>query len=59
MTKRVRVISEDRNVLDLAEIFCGNGHHHIPVINSNQVLVGMITQSDFVKAIDVSISIKL
>lgn len=58
MTKRVRVISEERNVLDLAVIFCGNGHHHIPVIDSNQALVGMITQSDFVKAIDISVPIQ-
>jgi len=58
MTKPVRVISEDRNMLDLAEIFCGDGHHHIPVINADKALVGMITQSDFVKAIDQSIDIR-
>ena len=58
MSKPVRVISEDRNMLDLAEIFCGDGHHHIPVINDNKQLVGMITQSDFVKAIDQSIDIR-
>ena len=52
MSKPVKVISEDRNMLDLAEIFCGDGHHHIPVVNANQQLVGMITQSDFVQAID-------
>ncbi len=58
MSKPVRVISEDRNMLDLAEIFCGDGHHHIPVINNDRQLVGMITQSDFVKAIDQSIDIR-
>ena len=58
MSKPVRVISEDRNMLDLAEIFCGDGHHHIPVINDSKQLVGMITQSDFVKAIDQSIDIR-
>jgi CBS domain-containing membrane protein len=58
MSKPVRVISEDRNMLDLAEIFCGDGHHHIPVINAKKELVGMITQSDFVKAIDRSIDIR-
>jgi CBS domain-containing membrane protein len=58
MSKPVRVISEDRNMLDLAEIFCGDGHHHIPVIYDNKQLVGMITQSDFVKAIDHSIDIR-
>lgn len=58
MSKPVRVISEDRNMLDLAEIFCTNGHHHIPVINEQKQLVGMITQSDFVRAIDQSIDIR-
>ncbi len=58
MSKPVRVISEDRNMLDLAEIFCGDGHHHIPVINDKKKLVSMITQSDFVKAIDQSIEIR-
>jgi CBS domain-containing membrane protein len=58
MSKPVRVISEDRNMIDLAEIFCGDGHHHIPVINDQKALVGMITQSDFVKAIDQSIDIR-
>lgn len=58
MSKPVRVISEDRNMLDLAEIFCGAGHHHIPVINHEKRLVGMITQSDFVQGIDQSIEIR-
>lgn len=58
MSKPVRVIGEDRNMLDLAEIFCGHGHHHIPVINADRQLVGMITQSDFVKAIEQSIDIR-
>jgi CBS domain-containing membrane protein len=58
MSKPVRVISESRNMLDLAEIFCSDGHHHIPVIDDNRKLVGMITQSDFVKAIDQSIGIR-
>lgn len=58
MSKPVRVISDSRNMLDLAEIFCGDGHHHIPVIDEEKKLVGMITQSDFVKAIDQSIDIR-
>jgi CBS domain-containing membrane protein len=58
MSKSVNVISEDCNMLDLAKIFSGNSHHHIPVINAEKQLVGMITQSDFVKAIDQSIDIR-
>jgi len=55
MTKKVRVISETRNVMDLVGIFHGQGHHHLPVIDANQALVGIITQSDFVAAIDKSL----
>ena len=51
MQKPVRVISSNRNVLDLVGIFEGDGHHHLPVIDENKLLVGIITQSDFVRAI--------
>jgi len=55
MKKPVRVISSDRNVMDLAHIFAEQGHHHLPVIDENRHLVGMITQSDFVQAIHESL----
>ena len=55
MQKTVRVISTNRNVLDLVTIFEGDGHHHLPVIDEHQKLVGVITQSDFVRAIHGSI----
>ncbi len=55
MTTKVRVISEGRNVMDLVGIFHSLGHHHLPVIDSQQALVGIITQSDFVAAIEKSL----
>ena len=55
MKKPVRVISSDRNVMDLVHIFAEQGHHHLPVIDENRHLVGMITQSDFVQAIHESL----
>ena len=55
MSKQVRVISESRNVMDLVEVFHSQGHHHLPVIDSHQALVGIITQSDFVAAIERSL----
>ncbi|MDO9277096.1 MAG: HPP family protein [Polaromonas sp.] len=55
MTKKVRVISEGRSVMDLVGIFHSQGHHHLPVIDSQQALVGIITQSDFVAAIEKSL----
>ena len=36
-------------------LFEGHGHHHLPVIDQNQTLVGILTQSDFVRAIHSSL----
>lgn len=51
MTRHVRVASEDRHVVELMPLFSEDGHHHIPIIGEKNKLVGMITQSDFVKAL--------
>lgn len=51
MTRQVRVASEDRLLADLVPVFSEDGHHHIPVIDAEQRLAGMITQSDLVRAL--------
>jgi len=51
MTRGVRVISGDRRVAELVPLFSEAGHHHIPVIDVDKQLVGIITQSDLVKAL--------
>ncbi|MDE1999912.1 MAG: CBS domain-containing protein, partial [Burkholderiales bacterium] len=51
MTRQVRVTSEDRHAVELMPLFTEGGHHHIPVIDEDKRLVGMITQSDFVRAL--------
>jgi CBS domain-containing membrane protein len=51
MTRQVRVASADRPVVDLMPLFSEDGHHHIPIIDAQRELVGMITQSDFVRAL--------
>jgi CBS domain-containing membrane protein len=45
------VASETQRVTELVELFSTGGHHHIPVIDSNQKLAGIITQSDLVRAL--------
>ena len=40
-----------RPVIDLVPLFSERGHHHIPIIDAERRLVGMITQSDLVKAL--------
>ena len=51
MTREVRVASMDRHLVDLVPLFGSTGHHHIPIIDNKQRLVGMITQSDLVAAL--------
>ena len=51
MTRQVRVASEDRHVIELVPLFSHEGHHHIPVIDADRRLVGIITQSDLVRAL--------
>ena len=51
MTRQVRVASADRHVAELMPLFSEGGHHHIPIIGEKNRLVGIITQSDFVKAL--------
>lgn len=51
MTRQVRVASASQPVVELVSTFSREGHHHLPVIDGQQRLVGIITQSDLVKAL--------
>ena len=51
MSRQVRVASADRPLSELVPLFADTGHHHIPVIDAEQRLVGVLTQSDLVRAL--------
>ena len=51
MTRKVQVASADRFLIELVPLFSEKGHHHIPIIDGEQRLVGIITQSDLVRAL--------
>lgn len=51
MTRSVRVASADRLLTELVPVFSENGHRHIPIIDSERRLVGIITQSDLIRAL--------
>lgn len=51
MTRKVRVSRVDRSLADLLPIFSGTGHHHIPIVDESQRLVGIVTQTDLVRAL--------
>jgi CBS domain-containing membrane protein len=51
MTRAVRTVGQDEHVIDLMPVFTHTGHHHLPVIDAERRVVGMITQSDFVRVL--------
>ena len=51
MTRSVRVVSGDRHLAELVPLFGSTGHHHVPVVDADGRLVGIITQSDVVAAL--------
>ena len=51
MTRKVRVASVDRHLVELIPLFGSSGHHHIPIVDTGGRLVGIITQSDVVAAL--------
>ena len=51
MTRNVQVASLQRHAIDLVPLFSTGGHQHIPVIDTEKRLVGLITQSDLVRAL--------
>jgi len=51
MARQVRVASADRYLIELLPLFSEHGHHHIPIIDAEHRLVGILTQSDMVGAL--------
>ena len=51
MTRQVRVASMDRYLSELIPLFGSTGHHHIPIVDADDRLVGIVTQSDVVAAL--------
>lgn len=55
MTRTVRVSSADRLLTELVPVFSENGHRHIPIIDAERRLVGIVTQSDLIKALSAAV----
>lgn len=51
MTRRVQVTSLTKHAIELVPLFSTAGHRHIPVIDHENRLVGIITQSDLIRAL--------
>ena len=51
MTRRVQVANLTKHAIELVPLFSKGGHQHIPVIDHENRLVGIITQSDLLRAL--------
>lgn len=51
MTRKVRFARPEQAMVDLVGLFSDGGLHHMPVIDDQNRVVGMITQSDLVAAL--------
>jgi len=51
MTRKVRTARPEQAIADLVRGFSDGGLHHMPVLDTQDRLVGMVTQSDLVAAL--------
>ncbi|QIE27633.1 HPP family protein (plasmid) [Caballeronia sp. SBC1] len=51
MTTHVSTVSVTTSIAKLVPIFAAYGHHHIPVLDTQEKLAGMITQADLILGI--------
>lgn len=51
MTAHVVTVREDMHIAELVPLLSDRGLHHIPVVNNENRLVGMVTQSDLIAAL--------
>ena len=51
MNKKVASINKNSTMRDIEKVFLENKYNHMPVIDNNSMLVGILTRKDFLKAI--------
>lgn len=51
MSRKVRVASTGRPLVELVSLLAEGGHHHIPIVDEGLRLVGIVTQTDLVSAL--------
>ena len=57
MTPQVQVAQSAQHVMDLVPLFSQGGHHHIPIVDAQERLVGIITQTDLVRALALAVQV--
>lgn len=56
MSSPVLQVVAEQHVMDLVPLFSEAGHHHIPVVDEERQLLGIITQSDLVKTLAAAVA---
>lgn len=51
MTTDVATASMHKPIVELVPIFAASGHHHIPILDDERRLAGIVTQSDLIAAL--------
>lgn len=51
MTRKVRTLSADAHIAELVPLIVDEGHHHIPVVDTENRFVGMVFQSRLLSAL--------
>ena len=51
MSTHVRTISGETPIVELLGMFAGRGHHHVPVVDGERRLVGIVTQADLISGL--------
>ena len=57
MSSPVQTAQAEQHAMDLVPLFSHGGHHHIPIVDGNDQLVGIITQTDLVRALAATVHI--
>lgn len=55
MSHPVQVARRDQHAMDLVPLFSHGGHHHIPIVDQEDRLVGVITQTDLVRTLALAV----
>ena len=57
MSSPVQTAQAQQHAMDLVPLFSHGGHHHIPIVNAQDQLVGIITQTDLVRTLAATVHI--
>lgn len=55
MSHPVQVARVAQHAMDLVPLFSQGGHHHIPIVDADDCLVGVITQTDLVRTLALAV----